>query len=201
MSDFPDWAPPPVVEAARTFLAGTGHKALIWRLVADPRMRGVWRELDRRNSAGRYLHPWPRWLPREWEPLREEFQSRALAQLFLTAARRYFWSPTVARAKLDERCRRYLEPAARLREAGIEDLAVECERRAQLLAEGLIVVDRATGNLRLRGYLANLAGDTKKLFGATLYRSVATIASVVFEQRVTVKMVREAVGTTNTLCR
>jgi hypothetical protein len=200
---FPDWVPFRVVEAARTFLTAlpASHKALIGRLATDPRMERVWRELNRRDlSTGSYLHPAPRWLPQEWEPLREEFQSRAFAALFNAAARRYFWNPTITQAKLKEKCRPYLEAAAACRKASSEDLAVECERRAGLLAERMVVVDRAVGNLRLRGYLTNLAADVEKLFGTTAYTSVATIASIVFDQPVTVKMVRGVVRTTNTLC-
>jgi hypothetical protein len=202
-SPFPDWVPDSVAEAAHSFLTHLqhgSHKALIWRLAADPRMEHVWGELRRRNlPTGGYLHPVPRWLPEEWEPLREEFHNRAMATLFNTAARRYFWNPIITRAKLDERRRPYLEAAAANRKAGREDFAVECERRAARLGEGLVVVTRATGDLRLRGYLTNLAADVKKLYGTMLYGTVATIAGVVFERRVTIMMVRKASKTTNTL--
>jgi hypothetical protein len=197
---FPAWLPATVAEAARRFLTvpqSASNQAMIRRLATDPRMERVWQELNRRNlSTGGRLYPAPRWLPPEWEALREEFQNRFFATLFNAAARRYFWSPTITRAKLEEKCRPYLEAAAANRKAGREDLAVECERRARLLSEGKVVVDRAAGNLRLRGYLANLAADTEKLFGTRLYRTVATIASVVFDQPVTAKMVRSAVDTT-----
>lgn len=198
---FPDWLPATVAEAARGFLTAAqpaSHQAMIRRLATDRRMKKyVWKELKRRNlSTGGHLYPAPRWLPPEWEALREEFQNRTFATLFNAAARRYFWSPTITRAKLEEKCRPHLDAAAANRKAGSEDLAVECERRARLLSEGMVVVDRAAGNLRLRGYLANLAADTEKLFGTRLYRTVATIASVVFDQPVTAKMVRTAVDTT-----
>jgi hypothetical protein len=197
-----------VVEAASTpatvVPASCAYGALVRRLLTDPRMERVWKQLSKLNrSTETYLHPSPRWLPREWEALREEFQDRALAALFLASARRVSWNRMTWESKHRNQHQPYREWAAQLRAAAEQGRALGIQGKHIKQIEAAAAAGDLAGppdeNL-IRGYLAGLAGDMKDLFGTPLYGTVATIASVALEQPITVKMVRKAVDTTNTPC-
>jgi hypothetical protein len=170
----------------------------------DARMKGIWAELTRRNlSTATYLHASPRWLPREWEALREEFHSRGLATLFLAAARRVGWNRMIGLSKHANERRPYREWAARLRDAANQGRALGIQSEQIKRIEAAAAAGEQAGPWGkdlTRSYLVGLTGDMKKLFGDTLYGTVAKIASVALERPITVKMVRKAVDTTKTLC-
>jgi hypothetical protein len=128
--------------------------------------------------------------------------------------------PVIAKSQLDGLRQPYLDMAARLREdikhlrhlgiakdsAALEDLAVECELRAKLFLTSLkwTVVDRPGDDAdtrHQRGYLAALGREVRNLFSdddpqqtrprpIPLSRTVATIASVALDRKITEQMVR-----------
>ena len=74
----------------------------------------------------------------------------------------------------------------------MERLAAGCEAAATTARPEATVLGRARGDVRVRALAAQLARETKRLFGETLYRTIATIASVASGEQVTPAMVREA---------
>ena len=214
-SDFPDWVPPSVVETAMIIIGPAANpeaRKVIRRLATDPQMEHVWRELRKRQrDAGRlFVHVPERergWMPKWINP--EAHQARAMQLLFTVAAGSVFGvRPAISRTQLEEIRRPLLELAARWREdldrlrsvggfgknaeRPIIDTITELQHRAELVARPYrqAVIERNSGDPGVRSFLAELAAATEKLFGRPLYRTVATIATVALDRRVTAKMVR-----------
>ena len=128
--------------------------------------------------------------------------------------------PDIAKSQLDGLRQPYLDMAARLREdikrlrhlviakdlAALEGLAVKCDLRANLILTSLkwTVVDRPGDDAdtrHQRGYLAALGREVRNLFSDAdpqqnrprpipLSRTVATIASVALDRKITEQMAR-----------
>jgi hypothetical protein len=128
--------------------------------------------------------------------------------------------PVIAKSELDGLRQPHLDMAARLREyierlrrlgtanglAALEGLAVKCDLRANLILTSLkwTVVDRPGDDADTRhhrGYLAALGREVRNLFSDAdpqqnrprpipLSRTVATIASVALDRKITERMVR-----------
>jgi hypothetical protein len=127
--------------------------------------------------------------------------------VFEMAVRFYCGGRIVASSELREWRQRVTNLGARLRQeiseactlgigtareiTALHRLAAECEASSGAPIAAT-VLGRASGDPRLRAYLQQLAREIRRLFGKTLYRTIATIASVASAQSVTVGMVREA---------
>jgi len=213
--DFPSWLPGPAAEAARellTFLPPP-DSGVVRRLATDPRMETVWVTLKSRRRTGHeptiyQYSAAPDWLPAE---LRGPLQKAAMRKLFISAAASISGvPPAITQTHVHELRQPYLDLAEQLRtdikrlralsvgkKAELEvldGLATECRLRADVIErhEGQVVTERDGGDMKRRAYLTALAGDAKKLFGNTLYGTVAKIATVALDQKITVAMVREA---------
>jgi hypothetical protein len=208
-SDFPDWVPASVVETAMIIGPAANPEAqkVIRRLATDPRMKEVWRLLQKRRRSDR-AYEYPARRP-DFAPLRDYAQNRAMASLFMAAAGLPFSvRPAITRAQLEEirwplleLAARWREDLDRLRSVGgfgqnverpIIDAITELQHRAELIAQPYrqAVVERDTGDARQRSYLVALTAETEKLFGSPLYGTVATIATVALAQKVSAKVVR-----------
>jgi hypothetical protein len=188
---------------------------VIRRLLTDSRMESVWDLLTTRNrKTGDYARPVRIAVPDTrifgapvYPNPTAVSQECAMALLFEMAVRFYCAGRIVTAPELREWRRRCRALAGRLRREidelrtlgiGIEReiaamyrLAAECEASADAPVAAT-VLNRASGDVRLRAYLKQLARETQRLFGETLYGTVATIASVASEKEVTADMVREA---------
>jgi hypothetical protein len=195
-----DQAPPrAVARAAQRLLAGAENSPseadLIRRLLTDPRMQGVWRELGRQK------------------PARGRTRDKALARFFHCA---YFFAefgidtetlgaggPSPApEGGHSERLR---TQAADLRSRfapipGAEEHAQAIERAAAFYdewikrmagGEDLQLAEGDAGQRRAREYARSLAVEVRNLFGTWMPGPVAVTASVALAQGVTTQMVRD----------
>jgi hypothetical protein len=184
-------------------------------------MENVWATLKRRKRkpSRPYEHqagwhgesPLSNELSDQLASLKEVLQNQGLGSLFIAAAGYYRGArPAISAREIEAAREPYLLPAQRLQELltdlrahgigrepelkALEGLTLECNLRADVVTRlGWPVVDRATGDMRLRGYLIELAGTVTETFGSPLYGVVANIASVALDKSVTPKMVRDAV--------
>jgi hypothetical protein len=227
--NIPDWVPPSVAEQARTLFnleKGNEIVTVVRRLVTDPRMKRVWATLLSRKRqnyrpTNAYVHFAGPLLRSQFATLADSQQHRAMQSLFIYAVEFVSGAlPDIAKSQLDGLRQPYLDMAARLREdirrlrhlgiakdlAALEDLAVECELRANLFLTNLklTVVDRPGDDAdtrHQRGYLAALGREVRNLFSdddpqqnrsrpIPLSRTVATIASVALDRKITEQLVR-----------
>ena len=207
-------APPSVLAAAREIFpwANPEQKLVIRRLLTDERMQIVWTTLSRRrrDGSGRYFNSSHPALPSDWGPVNDMMQQRKMTSLFMAAVGRFYYDqrPVITRRELDKLRRPYLDLAKRLEKdiislrklgvgrpteiSAIIGAAAECKWTAHAIGSGWIIIDRNVSDLQLRGSLQILVEEMKELFGSPLYGIAATIASIAFDRRVTVAMVREA---------
>jgi len=126
----PDWMPSAAGVWARRIEAeclSTDHRAILLRLATDPRMRGVWNELGKRNRSGDgFFHPAKCNTPLMQDEaltktlgklIQDEAQARAMGELFLFAF-------CAARNKVSVSKPSDAEPLRNL-----------CEQRARILRE------------------------------------------------------------------
>jgi hypothetical protein len=215
--DFPAGTPPLVVDIAMFYQgrADPETRPMLRRLALDPRMPAVWRQLQRRRRDGgrEYIYPVSREYIQIYQPPVGREQDNALAYLFLLA----IWSvrsSVITKAQRDKWAESYLGFAACLRDMrqlfdqdeiavgeeldeeldALDYLIAKCENHAWRIHNGIrqLVVARDRGDGKLRAYLANLAAEMFKLFGAAPRHQLATIASVALDRKVTAEMVRQA---------
>jgi hypothetical protein len=182
-------------------------------LATDPRMRAVWSELGkrRRNGPG-FVYPIPSILGDN-----EERRAQVTTLLLLIAALSLYndTSRAISRGELDGMRQHWRRRALLLREiqaelagfctdisdpmlAGLVAAAEFCNQKAEAAASNSqLVVDRHRTDPRLRAFLVELIGITRRLFDRPLYGVVATIASVLFDCEVSPSLVRSI---TRTLC-
>ena len=199
--------------------AQRGFMAQLRRLALDLRMPAIWRELQRRRrNGGGYLYPARREYLCSLDPAwrtapADRAQGMAMALLYGAALNPYtsFITKAGLEQHLDQKVRPHLEQAAQAREVRrwlvendiadpfqmvrLDHFIAEYEGRARRMVNRTsfdIVIDRDRGDLKLRGYLAALAVEMLGLFGTASHRTLATIASVALDRKVTPAMAREA---------
>jgi hypothetical protein len=84
----------------------------------------------------------------------------------------------------DERTKADLQRLVNLYEAQAESLSLP------KLRPHVVVIERHIGEPYLRGYIATMVSCCRGLFGSPLYRTLATISSVAFQQHITEGKVR-----------
>jgi hypothetical protein len=205
--------PAPVRQAAANLLSPRyarfrlppERKAVIERMLTDPRMENVWSALGRKNRADRqYVNSDT---PPDLAGLEEVVHGQGELALFLTAAGLPvllgYWPadgagpPMITKPQLAEMKRELKERAEQLRKISVElginfDAQIEgCEIEARSLDRDYsIVFDRQSKDLPLRAAAQTLLQTMHEHFGAWNYGLVATILSVVFGRPVPYKLVR-----------
>lgn len=194
--EIPDWVPPPVrsyvLQIEKLFAGMRDNLAIMHRLASDSRMRYVWRELQTRAAS-----------------------DKALVQFFECAFQRarfpYFVATPKDRAalaapwsKAAELCRWTKEHdiAARMNldlAAALDMVARhfdEVAREKGRLDSPLIVKHHGKDD-EVRAYVSVLGDATKRLFGSTLLRTVATVATVALERPINWHQVRKWCANSN----
>ena len=214
-STFPNGLPPAVKHAAtetlRRLQKKNEHEALevLHRLVFDPRMQNVWKELYRKRRVGHkrteeFVYPAHYSLPADPEWMTQ--QDAAVMHLFghahqLAIGEHKLLTLSEARtlaASLQKTARNLRNGAETIRSiedmagilgwAGADELqhiAAACEGEARSIL-GLVpslVSRRHRGDERLRAYVAWLATTTKRFFGTPMYTTLATIANVALDRK------------------
>jgi hypothetical protein len=200
-----DWVPRSVADAAARLYAAARYrnrKAVIARLATDDRMRQVWKTL-RENHRGKVK-------PAQWPKTVPEREIRA-AVVFEAACQTYVQPYTKADIRLTKA--RFEDIAAHF-ENGLDDfvmaralvrhLVIEvadeigaihsfiAKLRDAIEAVKRLPVVSHRGTARRRAYLIALARAMRDNFGTDMYGTVATIAGVALNQKVTEKMVQGA---------
>ena len=207
---FHDWLPEAVraeaTKVVRGHLAAGNDPAAVMRLATDSRMQTVWEYLGKRRQNGGGN---PDGIP-------DDRRSETMVALFRRALICYQNSPAaLSETELDDLRQRWRERAAFLREIaaelpslGIQGAAAALPKYATALlgvtaaaefyeqtAAGLevgasMLVKRHRTPPHLRGFLVHFLWHTRRHFGTPLYGIAATIASVLFNQRVSKDMAR-----------
>ena len=217
LPEIPTWVPPSVAVLAREPslppFPNDQSRTLLTRLLTDPRMRSVWKELTRKDRrTGRFLHP-----ARLVDLLSgiteaSERQDRAM-QLLVPLALGPFMTGVQPAARLrrdvDKDRAEAREMARRLREWAAREGAVAGYRwrvRAKKLkkaaeafdeivteveARCIAVVDRDRGRLEARGLAMLIAENCERLFGSVLPAVTATMTSVALDCEVSAQQVRD----------
>lgn len=195
----PDWLPAPV----RSYVAQiekllgpalpgedvsglfAEHFAILYRLASDARMKYVWRELRPRAKSDKAL---VEFFNCAWQCARipdfvETPQDRAaLAAPWLEAAKLCRWTKKHAiAARMDPNLAAALDLVARHFD--------EVARKEGRLDSPRIVKHHGKDDAT-RAYVRVLGHLTRELFGSTLFRTVATTASVALERRIEWQQVR-----------
>ncbi|MCX7314451.1 MAG: hypothetical protein NTV56_22760 [Alphaproteobacteria bacterium] len=213
----PDWLPPAVAKQARRIEAqslSTDQRAILLRLATDPRMRGVWNELTRRDRrGGGYFHPAKR--PIGMPALtREEAQAEALGELFhfaFCAARDRLEvskpeDGAHLKAKLLENARVLQEiaddmaainlayPLAAADAAALRRVAGWHEDGAALLRtpSDPLTIHNDRGGRVVRGVQIIIAVWLRDAFGRPLHGTAATLAAVALDQKTSERVTRSA---------
>jgi hypothetical protein len=199
--EYPTWVPDPVLGQAERLLAQTesdDEKALIRRLLTDQRMKGVWRELTNPKRCPASAAARDQW-PRAVVPKGMNDQDVAVALFF-------FYSHVnaidvlpvkVAKWKLGHDLR--LGYINELRQAAnslwlnwFEDLEAEKHDAAIMAAASFYetsemrlfsspptyLIDRVQGNPKLRTYALKMAAEGRRLFGKSMYGTIAKVTNV-----------------------
>lgn len=205
-----DWVPRPVADAAtRLYVAARypKRKAVIARLATDDRMRQVWKTLRENYRSKVKPAQWPKTVP--------EREIRA-AVVFEAACQTYVQPYTKAHICLTKA--RFEDIAAHF-ENGLDDFVLAralvrhlvidvtdeigaihsfiAKLRDAIEAVKRLPIVSHRGTARRRAYLTALAAAMKKNFGTAMLTTVATIATVALDQRVTVPMVERALNPTD----
>jgi hypothetical protein len=204
-----DWVPGPVADTASRLYAATRssrRKAVIARLVSHEDMRRVWRTL-RENYHGK-VKPvaWPQTVAERGRcaaivfDVATQTDERAYDRR-MVAAFQFEVRDIAARAEtlLDDvaTVRRWLSPFIievddEIRALG--SLITKC-RDSIDNSKALLVVSHKT--TRHRGYLSAVAGAMQENFGTVMLTTVATIATVALDRKVTVPMVKRTLRPTD----
>jgi hypothetical protein len=212
---FPKWFPEPLIDTARQVLAAvvesaTEHDvALLARLIADNRMKTVWRELLRRRRTHQtittYVNSWiNHQVPGDMID-ETRLQHASLEVLFVNiVCHLYDVLRHTEMAQIPPshpKWRKWEESAAKLREEAAEVRGLGKDAIADRLLDAAMAYDDLVGiptpfermcnNAEARTLTLLVAADMIKLFGSPLYRTTATIVSVALELDITVDSVRE----------
>jgi hypothetical protein len=189
--DVPLWVPAPVRSDVIAWVKNPQYRehptdlATLLRLATDRRMRTVWTELEGKHPAAlrqfffaaydATVHP---------RRVVTTKQLEADAARVSRSADDVRWIDQSTAKKLDEAARAM---RARSKEPGADPPVV-------LSPSGwrppLVVVQRHEQNDETRAYVLELASVTRKLFGSTMRRTIATTASVALQTTVTERQVR-----------
>jgi hypothetical protein len=204
----PTWVPELVAQAARTLRAhylksnSISHNVILERLIADERMRRVWKELSRHR---REQHQPTDAFLRSSELLK---QDAAMTSLFYFALNLAVNAPAVITRKELETVRsETLHRVAALRAAADEirlygpsqaaaakvndDIARHLEEPLPRMEASRLVVERDTGDAQARCFSILFTGYCRQVFGSPLYGTTATVASVALGREITARAVRE----------
>lgn len=158
--------------------------AMQHRLATDSRMHYVWRELERQGASDKALVEF------------FECAFNHLPRIVTTPKDRAAFAASWSKAA--ELCRwtKQHDFAARMN----PDLAAALDRVARHFDEvarkegrldSPLVVKHHSKNDQVRAYVRLLGNTTKRLFGSTLFRTVATTASVALDQGISWQQVRD----------
>jgi hypothetical protein len=187
LMQLPTWLPPPVrshvLLVEKLFAGLETDLAILRRLSTDSRMRYVWRVLVHREATDRALV----------EFFDCAFQ-RARFPHFVTtpkdrAALAAAWTRTAKACRQSSFIEQYnpkLSAALVLAADYFEEIA-----RREGNTDSPLVVKRHRGDGHHRAYVRVLGNLTRRLFGNSLYRTVATTASVALQQDIDWQQVRE----------
>jgi hypothetical protein len=200
--EYPTWVPAPVVEEAESLLAeaeSDEEKELTRRLLVDPRMEGVWRDLanpngSRASSAAR--ENWARGAVTDgWSD-----QDVALAVFFRCAQRyaqhdvrplnvamwkaghqrRLQWAKGLGQEAMLLKLQWFEDPEAEGHVAAILEAARFFENREMELFRNppRSMIGRNQGDPFQRRYAVLMAGEAGRLFGEPKYVTIATVTNV-----------------------
>jgi hypothetical protein len=212
--EIPEWVPPCIKRYAREYYADFRQppefNAILVRLTTDPRMRGVWGHLTRRQRLdGRFFQPTR--MKCGWTSDPDKVQAFALLQLFLGVLELAVRRPRVLlRREVEEVKKKYRALAseawatanmlAYLEEIGEADFG-----QAKVLSEaggvyyrlsckdlpGDIVVERDRHNRETRAVATGIAGTCVMLFDEALYKVTAALTAVALDRPVDHREVRQ----------
>jgi hypothetical protein len=200
--EYPAWVPAPVVGEAESLLAeaeSDEEKELTRRLLADPRMERVWRDLanpnrSRASSAAREC--WTRgavtdgWSDQDVALAVFFFYAQRYAQhdfLPLNAAmwkarhqRRLQWAKGLRQEAMGLNLQWFEDPEAEVHVAAILEAARFFEKREMELFRNPppTMVGRNQGDPVQRRYAVLMACEASKLFGEPKYVTIATVTNV-----------------------
>ena len=208
----PSWVPEPVAQVASVAhrLKSGEYTVVLQRLLVDPRMPRVWRELARRKrrnyrSTEAFLHS----SKLEWvnsdDPA--DSQSSAMTSLLYFALNLALDSPRVmTRQELEGLRRKVLEEASTLRIAAKSihrrapsqaaavqvniDTARACEALLERTGKNRLIVQRDSGDAQTRCFAILFAERCHELFGSPLYGVTAIVTSVALGCPVTARAAR-----------
>jgi hypothetical protein len=198
--ELPDWLPPPVrshvLLVEKLYSGGLKSEklpdglksdlAFLHRLATDPKMYHVWRELAHRKATDKSL---VEFFDCAFQPARFPFfvttpkDRAAQAAPWASAAELCRWSHKhgIAAQMNPELAAAFLLVADHF----------EGEARRKGNTDSPLVVKRHRGDGHHRAYVRVLGNLTRRLFGNSLYRTVATTASVALQQDIDWQQVRE----------
>jgi hypothetical protein len=213
----PPWVPEPVAQAARTLHAhfpksnNAKYDVVLKRVVADERMRNVWKQFSRRRRT--HHKPTDVFL-QSVDLLRidseapQDHQDAAMTSLLNFAVNLAVDGPRVITPeKLETVRRRIRNDLEALRtaanairrhapnEAAVAkvngDLARNLEDQLSRMEASPLVVDRDTGDAQARCFCILFTRHCRQLFGSPLYGITAIVASVALGRNITQRAVRE----------
>jgi hypothetical protein len=201
LGEHPDWVPAAVAAEACRILAkarSDDGKELIRRLLTDQRMKRVWRELANpkrcpASSAARYH--WPDGMAPKNLSNQEVavalffFHSHANAVNILPVKITKWRSGHKLRLRYVKELRQardclwlnwFEDPGAEKHDAAISAAAKFYESSEMQLFTNppVYLVDRFQGDPKLRTYALKMTADARRLFGRSLYGTIATVTNV-----------------------
>lgn len=193
--DVPDWVPRAVKSMAMAIQVGVD---IARRLLTDPRMQAVWPELKRARVITEEIPgplPGPAFPPslqianldslerlKTWDipdrdvPLQDQACAAFFAFVVIELSNKRI---VLTRAQVEKLAQRYLDAANICRSLGEHEAAARVENQVRL--SGPNILERSSvqrGDDEIRARVRALATATKRIFGKTLYGTVATVVAV-----------------------
>lgn len=191
--DLPDWLPPPVCNYVSSrwgvWKDDENALAILRRIAATPKMEDVWTTLKKRRASDDKLRDFVSCAcekallyGRKIVPATTRRENDALAKRLSDAA---------------DLCRQIIPPSgrSRIRPKLVEAASVmanffEVGARLQRSLRPPWVVENHIKNDEIRAYVQFLGAETKDLFGNVLFGTVATVASITLDRKISQRQVR-----------
>jgi hypothetical protein len=182
----------------------------VQRLAIAPAMRHVWKELERRKASDEALWLFFSSASDAASNAPQVFTKKDRAELVriqhnaaLLCAMQY----EQVTAKVERRQPFLSQPGARAQQREERQLAAALELVAKYFSASAVKLSRAQSPLfvkhrtkddEARAYVRVVGDETKKLFGSTLFRTVATVATIALQRPVDWRQVRKWCDKSNT---
>jgi hypothetical protein len=161
--------------------------AILHRLVTDDRMKYVWRELHPRAKADKDLVAF---FDTAWQQARSIARTVETRKDRAARAKPYLQAAELCRWTREHDIAAKMNPELAAAAAVMAGYFAEVERREGNLDSPLIVKYHGEDDVA-RAYARVLGQRTRELFGATLYRTVATTASVALDREIIWQQIRD----------